>query len=1104
MKEMRSSTGADVEQRWQNLNWYRALTLAERATGLQNYKDQTIAVSSSGEESARQRLLSWKEQKPFHKDAYFAQRLALDGLTEEDLLMFLAETPGDAQERVSAPPAWVEWLAESFDDPQNAGGAGPSEEPDEANNLEFSLIIAPLIKRGLLKLQSGILELKHKYTHLPFDLQSILLLLISHIPGYIDPKLHKTIILELNVARMQGRLQGDSAEERFGNFLRQLRRREGLQALFEEYPVLARLLTETIEHWAMCEMELLERLCADWEEIHALFTPASDPGVLTRIQAGQGDLHRGGRSTTILVWSSGFRLVYKPRPSAIDVHFQELLAWLNERGYQPAFRTFQVLDKGSYGWTEFVQTGPCASPEEVERFYQRQGGYLALLYALEATDFHAENLIAAGEHPILVDLEALFHPRVSNPSGKKREYPGSEAINHSVLRVGLLPQRIWANDQAEGVDISGIGGLAGQLSPTPVAKWVGVGTDQMHVSWERTELIPQNHQHRPRLHDQDVNTLDYSESVITGFTTLYRLLLDNREELLSEMLPRFARDEVRCVLRPTRIYDKLLRDSFHPNVLRDALDRNCLLDRLWIGIDQQPYFERIIAAEQADLIAADIPIFTTYSDSYDLFTSRGEMIAEFFAESGLEMVRKRISCFDEQDRERQTWIIRASFTSLTLGVDQTIRSTLQFDPVQTNVNVTSERLLKAARAIGDHLSKIALRDEDAVGWLGIAPVKEREWHLAPAGIDLYDGIPGIALFLGYLGKLTEEQRYVTLTQQALTTIRGLVEQQKEQSEPASIGAFSGLGSVIYLLSHLGSLWNDPALYREAEDMVKLIPGALAHDKMFDVIGGAAGCIAALLSLYNVAPSPGTLDTAILCGDYLIEHARPMKAGVGWLIKGEDEPLTGLAHGNAGLALNLLRLSAVTGEKRFHQTALAAMEYERDLFSPKQQNWPDLRKAVISKMLAPSDGQAINEENYLYIVAWCHGAPGIGLARLASLPFIDDKAIRAEIDTAVKTTLSEGFGRNHSLCHGDMGNLDVILAAAQRFPEPRLQEMLERLASALLDSIDSQGWVTGVPQGVEAPGLMVGLAGIGYELLRLATPEYVPSVLLLAPPTPVRA
>jgi len=35
--------------------------------------------------------------------------------------------------------------------------------------------------------------------------------------------------------------------------------------------------------------------------------------------------------------------------------------------------------------------------------------------------------------------------------------------------------------------------------------------------------------------------------------------------------------------------------------------------------------------------------------------------------------------------------------------------------------------------------------------------------------------------------------------------------------------------------------------------------------------------------------------------------------------------------------------------------------------------------------------------------------------------------------------------------------------------------------------------------VEIPSLMLGLAGIGYELLRLAEPDWVPSVLMLAPP-----
>ena len=134
-----------------------------------------------------------------------------------------------------------------------------------------------------------------------------------------------------------------------------------------------------------------------------------------------------------------------------------------------------------------------------------------------------------------------------------------------------------------------------------------------------------------------------------------------------------------------------------------------------------------------------------------------------------------------------------------------------------------------------------------------------------------------------------------------------------------------------------------------------------------------------------------------------------------------------------------------------------------------------------------------------MTAWCHGAPGIGLGRLGSLKYIDDATIREEIEVALKTTITEGFGWNHSLCHGDLGNLETLLMATQVLDDPQHREQLEHLTAMILQSIDTYGWVTGVPLRVETPGLMMGLAGIGYELLRLAEPDKVPSVLLLAPP-----
>jgi type 2 lantibiotic biosynthesis protein LanM len=1073
--------------------WYRATTLAERAA----LRAGRVSVRSSGSnnEEVKQRLKRWKEQPPFHHGSYFAQRLAIDSLTEEDLLALLAEPVEVIRSYHSAPPAWLIELGRAFENQDTTDEVAPLlEKIEDAHTQDFLNAVKPLLQSGFARLQAGIREIATSSVRLPFDPQTILKLFAPRIFSSIMQDISRTIVLELNVARVQGRLQGEAPEERFHYFLQQLAQPENLLSLLEEYPVLARLMVEKIDRWATCELEFLTRLCSDWEQILEVFAPSEDPGVLTEVHEGAGDTHRGGHSVMTLTWSSGFRLVYKPRPLAVDEHFQELLAWLNKEGQQPALRTFKLINKGTYGWCEFVHAGDCASIEEVERFYERQGAYLALLYALEATDFHAENLIASGEHPMLIDLEALFQPHAHETVGAVLS--SNERLRlKSVLRIGLLPQRIMSNEQAVGIDVSGLGGQAGQIVPIAAQAWDGKGTDQMHVTRKHIELALGNH--RPRLNGQEVDTLAHCKSIIAGFSTTYRLLMQHRDELLTTILPRFAHDEIRSLHRASQLYMRLLGDSFHPNVLRDALDRDRLFDRLWIGIEQQPNLPRIIRAEQADLRRGDIPLFSTYPDSCDLFTSDGEVIPHCFYEASMERARQRIRDLDEQDLEKQVWIIQASFTSLLLGLDTAPGNMLQLRP--SHSSMTYERLISDARAIGDRLQKRALYQDDTVDWLGVMALKEREWYLLPADLDLYNGLPGIAFFLAYLGMLTGEESYTALARQALENVRAQVRRRREQGWLTSmgIGAFDGVGSLIYLFSHLGSLWNQPALYREAQEIVELLPDLIAKDEFLDLIAGSAGCILALLSLYAAAPSDAVLAAAIRCGDHLIDSARPMPRGIGWSTKAEKIPLTGLAHGNAGMALSLLRLFGVSGEERFRQAALMAIEYERGLFSAEQQNWPDLRSLFATRAAANSSGD--HERKYPYMMAWCHGAPGIGLARLEALNYCDDAATRGEIEAALKTTLAQGFGRNHCLCHGDLGNLELLLIAAQRLNNSSYEEQIERLVPMLLDSMDSQGWQSGIPLGVETPGLMMGLAGTGYGLLRLAALERIPSVLLLEPP-----
>jgi type 2 lantibiotic biosynthesis protein LanM len=310
----------------------------------------------------------------------------------------------------------------------------------------------------------------------------------------------------------------------------------------------------------------------------------------------------------------------------------------------------------------------------------------------------------------------------------------------------------------------------------------------------------------------------------------------------------------------------------------------------------------------------------------------------------------------------------------------------------------------------------------------------------------------------------------------------------------SIGGFDGWGGMIYVLSHLGALWNAPALLAQAEQIVELLPPLIERDKQLDVIGGAAGCIGSLISLYRCAPSHKTLAAAIQCGDRLIACAQPMESGVGWITPiPATKPLAGFSHGAAGMGWALLELYGLTGEERFRRTALAALAYERSLFSPENENWPDLRELT---------GQATKAGQDSFTTTWCYGAPGIGLARLRSLQHLDDTATRTEIDASLRTTLAKGFGLNHSLCHGDLGNLELLLQASFVLDDPQWSIQVSRNAALILDSFRSYGWLCGVPLRVESPGLMTGLAGIGYGLLRLAEPTHMPSVLMLASPNAV--
>lgn len=1004
-------------------------------------------------------------------EAARAARWAALGLSEHDAQRLFDESLASLAERCTSAPAWVTVVLEAY------GGQAPI----ARERATLSSLASPLVTLAERALTREATRIAAAHAGVPFLPATVGRVLVAGLEAELGRMLQRTLVLEMHVARLEQRLSGDTAEARFASYLGWLSAPGTMLRLFEEYPVLARLLAEHTERRIAVASELLQRLAADWPAITRALGLPDDPGELTRA-AMAGDHHDEGRAVTMLQWSSGAELAYKPKPLAVDVHFQELVAWLNERGASPPLPILPVLDCGGHGYTAVVHPKACVTEGAVGRFFERQGELLALFYGLLATDFHCENVIASGEHPYPIDLESLFHGEIGNLDLPLSDGALESEIIYSVLRVGLLPERARDQGGATGVDLSGLGGDDGQLSAVGQPAWEGAGTDEMRLVRKRLPLIGGDN--RPSLRGEPVSALAWTDSLVSGMTHMYRLLLEHREELCRRggVLSAFAGDVVRIIARPTRVYASLLGESYHPDLLRDALDRDVFFDRLWSFAPGRDRLAALVRMEQEDLWRGDIPKLTARPGERDLVHPRGRL-ERFFSDTGLGLTSRHLGRFGPADLAHQQWIVRAAM--ITLATDARSGRWVRYTPDPEACELSREALIAAAERIADRLETKAIRGGEEATWLGLGFVGEH-WVLAPLGTDLYGGLLGVALFLAQLGALTGRQKYRDLGERAMCT--WLRKERDAGASADAIGGYGGLGAVVYGLARLSRLWDRADLLDVARRRLALFEPLIASDEIFDVLSGSAGAIGALVAYHDMTGDSEALSISHLCAERLLARAAPMTGGLGWPVAETDgRALAGFSHGAAGIAWALLRLFERTGEERYRETASAAVRYERSLFVAAEGNYYDLRPSA----LAGKDAQ--------FTHAWCHGAPGIGLARAAQLSLLDERA-RDEVRITANTTLGS-LGRGHSVCHGDLGNLELPLRAAALLGDEAMERRARRALGAAVANGEREGWLSGVPLAVETPGLMVGLAGMGYQLLRFAAPELVPSVLLLEAPRP---
>lgn len=865
----------------------------------------------------------------------------------------------------------------------------------------------------------------------------------------------------------------------------------------KEYCVLARLLAVTVKLWIEASTEFLDRLDSDWHDISRTFNNDRNLQHVVNVQVDISDRHKGGRFVIVLQFDSRVKVVYKPKNIQSEKAFNRLLFWFNQYGTSSDFKVLKVIDRTEYGWVEFVERLSCNNEEDVKKYYQRTGKLLCLIYILGGTDCHNENIIAHGEYPVLVDTETLMHPYFVEEEHKL--HPSSDTLAQeqmwrSVLRTGMLP-RWMTGPNGESYDISGLGGTEEHITHQEVPTWENINTDDMSLFFKHSTIQPKAN--LPICNGTAISAKNYEHDLIQGFKEMYWFLLDVRKLILSSNGPlkSFQQSKVRFVFRDTRVCNLMLQKLSFPEYMRDGVKRSIEIDALNIaftGASSKPSSWPLLSAEEKSLAQLDIPLFNTYTNSVELIIFPDETISGLFTQDSFSLVVEAIQEMSLIDLEKQIHFIHSSFISRFV-VNTSINDDAKFNKkvsVQKFPQPKPEQYINQALTLANELQRQALelQSGDAT-WIALEMLPRVErMQFQPIGQTFYSGSAGIGLFLAALTKITGDSNFRKLSTSAVFSLRKNINNNIEQLvQKMGIGGALGIGSVIYVLTRMGVFLEDESLIRDARASAESITSRLIDlDRRYDIIDGAAGTILGLLTLYHIYPDDEIVERAYCCGLHLLNNRIISDSGHRVWATMHKTLLTGISHGATGIAYALLKLYELTKNSSFKEATLEAIAYERSVFDSKANNWPDFRYA--------------RNENGIpfFSTNWCHGAPGIGLGRIGGLSVLNDREVRKEIEIAIETTQKFGVRGVDHLCCGNFGRIEFLLKASLSLSRNELFKTAHQWAYQVIHKVQEKGTydlMPNLPKSVNNPGFFQGTSGIGYELLRLAYPDILPSTLL---------
>jgi type 2 lantibiotic biosynthesis protein LanM len=990
---------------------------------------------------------------PFNDKGSFKRWLDINKLTHDAFLTWFDKDKQERSRTENCP--WMAFFLNDY--------CARKYVKDQYNN-HFGVFIDFFIVRAKKQLKEKLANIPNRHLS-SVNPDVFVKLLAKELIRSLTIMITPTLTLELNVARVSNTLTGSTSEQRFNHFLELLLEKDYVFQVFQEYGVLHEMLVNKTENYISEYVEFYHRLVKDYAELNSIFGPL---GAFVDHSSEKGDSHNNGRFVRVCRFKNN-RIVYKPRNLKADVQFQLLLSALNINA-GTTFKTCTYVEKETYGWSEFVEYQACKDANEYKSYYTSLGQYLALLYVLNSSDIHFENVIACGKHPIIVDLETIIH--CDKGSGNSTHL---HAI-HTVLDSMVLPQKSFYINQKKGFDVSVIGyymqkGRSLRINPNNISDDVSFKQTQVDFSGSGSVHSVEN--------DFAVSIKSIEQLLSNGFKTLYGFLQKNRQWLGSNSHYRSMLDlNYRCILRSTNLYSSLLIDLLHPDNLRSKLDQYLYItNKLWT-LKYQGKLNDTSQYESQSLAAGDVPIFSFLPKSTDIVCGNNHRLKGYFYQKAFDKLEAIGRQMSDSNLKLQLWLIGASLFSKDNGAE-----VLPIKLVE-NQNLAPTKLNDV---IAENLQQLSFSTDNDYKWYNKSLGNgEKHWYLSTQlEHELFNGSLGSLLYLAYFAQNNNDRKVLD---RVLWSVHCLVSHYREKSFE-NIGGFCGVGGVLYALSKIHAISNSITINNHVHLLDKTINDLITADRHYDIISGSAGCILALISAYGIFHKNNLLVTADKCADHLLNNFTVNEGGSGWPNAGsEGRVVGGFSHGVTGVAYALAQLQSINHQDRYQNCIDQAFDHEDSLYDSATNNYIDLRTDVK------------NHRSNADFSAWCNGALGIGLARIEilkdNIQTHRKKQFETEIPRFVDKIITNGFNANDSLCHGNAGALEYLFQVSRHYPKYYSPKDFEQILLTIEKRILSEGIQNGTYFNLFDPGLMLGSLGMAYQLLRFKSPNKVGNILLL--------